>query len=288
MQSIYLFRDADVGLFLKAATEGFAGIELKRLKLVSNFRSLAGIVDWVNETFAPAFPEAEDISSGAVRYSASHGAVASDKEATLGVSIYAVRDNELEAKSIAQRIEAIRKVGGIDESIAILIRSRAHVELIVEEFKSRGIDFRTTNLDPLIECAVVQDLMSLMRAIMHPLDRVAWLSLLRAPWCGLSLTDIHALTQDCLSTPIYTLISSDKKEALSADGQERLKRLEEKLTKAVKLRGRVGLRMLLESLWVELGGPASLKEPGEMRAWSLTMSCFRGLVSVRALIRRSF
>ncbi len=51
MQSIYGFRGANVGLFLKARREGFNGVSLQHLELRCNFRSDGGVVDWVNQTF---------------------------------------------------------------------------------------------------------------------------------------------------------------------------------------------------------------------------------------------
>ena len=45
MQSIYRFREAEVGLFLKARAGGIGNVVLEALELSANFRSQAGIVD---------------------------------------------------------------------------------------------------------------------------------------------------------------------------------------------------------------------------------------------------
>ena len=52
MQSIYRFREAEVGLFLLAWHHGIGSVPLEPLTLSANFRSQAGIVDWVNTAFA--------------------------------------------------------------------------------------------------------------------------------------------------------------------------------------------------------------------------------------------
>src|SRR5690606_32830729 len=56
MQSIYRFRDAEVGQFLLARTRGIGPVELESLVLTRNFRSSPALVHWFNEVFPRVFP----------------------------------------------------------------------------------------------------------------------------------------------------------------------------------------------------------------------------------------
>ena len=61
MQSIYRFREADVGLFLAAQrNRRIGGVALEPLTLTRNFRSQQGLVDWVNATFSSVFSSYDD------------------------------------------------------------------------------------------------------------------------------------------------------------------------------------------------------------------------------------
>ena len=51
--------------------------------------------------------------------------------------------------------------------------------------------FIGVKLEPLADVAVVRDLEALARALESPLDRVAWLAVLRAPFVGLALAGPH-------------------------------------------------------------------------------------------------
>ena len=198
MQSIYRFREAEVGLFLRARAEGVGNVLLTPLELSANFRSQAGIVDWVNRAFAQVMPEREDIASGAVAYTASeavHPPLAGD-----AVEIHPLfKDGPVgEATQVAKIVAGIASLNksaapAKRESVAILVRGRKHLREIVPQLKDAGLAFRAIEIDRLDERPVVQDLVALTRALAHRGDRLAWLAVLRAPWCGLTLADLHAL-----------------------------------------------------------------------------------------------
>src|SRR5690606_4733484 len=69
MQSCYGFRDANVGIFIRCREQGIGSVALEPLNLTVNFRSGAGLVDWVNRHFEAILPPANDINRGAVCYS---------------------------------------------------------------------------------------------------------------------------------------------------------------------------------------------------------------------------
>jgi len=92
----------------------------------------------------------------------------------------------------ATRVVELVKAAG-DAKIAVLVRARSHLGAIVSELKRNKIPFQAIEIDQLSERAVIEDLMALTLALLHPGDRVSWLAILRAPWCGLTLQDLHAL-----------------------------------------------------------------------------------------------
>jgi len=168
MQSIYRFRQADVSLFLKARLEGIGAIQLEPLTLSVNFRSLPGIVEWVNRTFESILPASDDPDSGAVAYSAS----VPGKDGADGViGVHALPDALREADRVVELI-GLQDAG----SAAVLVRSRAHLIEIVNALKRRRIPFQAIEIDQLGERQVVEDLMALTFALtgMRPIGCRGW------------------------------------------------------------------------------------------------------------------
>jgi ATP-dependent helicase/nuclease subunit A len=266
MQSIYRFRDAEVGLFLRTQQSKLIGqIELNPLTLTSNFRSQKKVVDWVNDCFSTVFPNFNDQDLGAVSYSESTAALVEDN--LPGTVIHPIPDSgekdtrqKMEADQISHLIDEIKNKDP-DKTIAILVRARSHLSAIIRSFKETGIDIKAEEIDPLTTRPEIQDLLALMRALLSPWDRVSWLSILRAPWCGLALKDLHRLCEIDGSSTLWQLINDKERIlSLSQDGQTRLKRFNEVMAPTLESFPFANFRDLLEGCWIQLGGPACVNQ----------------------------
>ena len=161
-----------------------------------------------------------------------------------------------------------------DAMIAILVRNRGHLREIVPALKAANIDFLAVDIDPLRTRPVVQDLISLTRALLHPADRIAWFAMLRAPWCGLTLADLTNLADG--ANPIDGTLKPDERTvwellndatrlaSMSADGQVRTARIREVLAVRISQRRRLPLREAVESTWLALRGPACLQDENDL------------------------
>jgi ATP-dependent helicase/nuclease subunit A len=289
MQSIYMFRQAEVELFERTRRhglgEGTAAVNLIPLQLQTNFRSHAGLVDRLNEIFHQVFApgQGEDSRDYHVAFAPSIAA-RSAKSSRPGVHVWPFfRSSKpsLEEKQAAAEAEARRVVNIIQEhwpkveenqrnngeyKIAVLVRARSHLTLITQKLRKENIPFRAIEIEQLGERQEVQDLAALTRALLHPMDRIAWLTVLRAPWCGLTLRDLHTLcgsdSREYASRPVITLLR-ERGELLSEDGHRRAIRVQAVLEDALRGKHRqVSLARWVERTWATLGGHACVDRTG--------------------------
>lgn len=212
MQSIYRFRKAEVGLFLEVAQRGVGELQPGFLNLTDNFRSQAGIVDWVNESFAQLLPKRSDAAAGAIKYSPSSAFHEALPDPAVRFHPAWSRGGGVPAEEQAENIavglvrQALADHAGSKHPVAILVRARSHLGNLTRRLAQEGIRCRAVDLVPLALRPVVADLVQLVRALSHPGDRLAWLSVLRAPFCGLTLESLQRLFGADHVTPVPVLL----------------------------------------------------------------------------------
>jgi ATP-dependent exoDNAse (exonuclease V) beta subunit len=270
MQSIYRFRKADVSLFLQAASHGIGQIKLTHLKLTRNNRSHPQVVDWINQKFKSIFPATDNTLEAAISYR--EFIATRDTVDNEGVQIHALAVDGDEDSAAVYAHEAHYVATLIDQTqrenpsqtIAVLVRSRTHLHALVSEIRRHfnHLKFQAVEIEGLSQRQTVQDALSLTRAMLHRADRVHWLNILRAPWCGLTLADLHTLCAHNHRATIWQLM---QQAALSDDGQARLNHVRSVLSAAFAQQGRVPLRRWLESTWLQLGGGNTLISAGDNR-----------------------
>ena len=199
-QAIYRFRRADIGLFLEVRKHRAADL----IALTGNFRSVPGIIDWVNAVLGGLF--ADGIEGAQPAYEALHAervgvddkVEASPPVILLGgaMDIPTVADVRAEeAREIAATIRRIcdekwpvgdEKVPARLSDITILIRARTGLPILQEVLEAEGVPYRLESSSLVYEAPEVSDLLTILRAIDDPTDQISMVSALRsAPFgCG--------------------------------------------------------------------------------------------------------
>jgi ATP-dependent exoDNAse (exonuclease V) beta subunit len=282
MQSIYSFREADAELFPRVQS---AGLEIPHdeplrfdfAPLRANFRTAPGLVERLNEAFTQIF--AANDGSG-VHFSAAQpareAAASAGEPFTLHLDFVPgiADDAQKEAAHAAQIDEIIALIhsheGHMEAAkarsgkfrIAVLGRARSALAPIAAALRKEKIPIRAVDLEKLAERPEVLDALALARALLNPQDRVAWLGVLRAPWCGLSLEELHTLVGDgapeLLARPVPELLA-ERPTLLSEAGQNSTERVLQAITAAAALRSAqpaLKLGSWLEEIWLLLGGEA--------------------------------
>lgn len=220
MQSIYRFRAAEVGLFLRARQYGIGPVTLTPLALSCNFRSTAAIVEWVNQHFQTIFPQNDDIESGAVRFHSSDPIQAASEWSH--IKAYECSNSVQEAEAMVNVIQAELQTHP-DDDIALLVRSRTQLTEVVQRLRTHDIPFQGVEIDLLSHLPHLRDVWSLTQSLLLPGNRLAWLAFLRSPWCGIDLSDIHRIALFAPKNSIYYALSKlDEIKELTEPGRMRV------------------------------------------------------------------
>jgi len=260
MQSIYRFREADVSLFLQVAnnhnTHVFDNLVIDSLNLTENFRSSHDLVNWFNDTFEQSFPSKNNVLTGAISYAQA----SSNKVGVDGAVVYQLAHSaEQEAQLLVEQVkQSIAEFENETSKVAILVRSRGQLLTLLPALQDANIPFAGVDIQPLKELQAVIDVLALCKAICREDDRVAWLSLLRGPWCGLTLAEIKRIAGRHDLTVWQQISESQIQSELDHETATRLRRFICIIEQAIVQRQQVDLGALARWAWRGLGGEQTL------------------------------
>ncbi len=277
MQSIYRFRNAKVTLFALAQNEGIGATVLTPLALTVNFRSSPSVTNWINHVFADLFPAESDDVTGATAYA--HSVAFKDLPGSVTVHPNFNSSVEDEASQVAQLVKTAVD-SSLEHTVAILVRSRGQATEIYPALQKLGVRYQAVDMDNLGEKPVVRDLLSLTLALRYPHDRLHWLAVVRAPWCGLTAADLNVLMDDSAQTPVIELLQDTARISnMSDDGALRVQSLLRIMLPAVQRSARSTIIPWVESCWLKLGGPAVCRDQSDLDA---SEQCLKKLQQMEA------
>ena len=189
-QSIYRFRGADLAAYL-AARQRFAASGRAVTALSCNFRSVPGVLSFVNECFKELLPEFRPLTS--VRSPLADGPVVHVVGGPFAEKLKADEQRRQEAADCVALIRsALRDAWQVEDEkarewralrlgdIALLLPRRTGLGLLEEALDEAGIGYRIESAELIYRSQEARELLALCRAIDAPGDRVALMSVLRS------------------------------------------------------------------------------------------------------------
>lgn len=247
MQSIYRFRSADVGIFLKVQQQGLPQVCLEPLFLQQNFRSAPRLIHELNSQFQTIFPIEENMMLGGVSFRHAHPARPENPHSELFAHYYT--SPEAQATGIIEIIQEARNFPQI--SIAILVKNRYQLPLILDALKAENLPFQGVDLTALGQLPHIRDVWHITQLLLNPQHRLHELVVLRSPCCGLTMDALQILAQ---AAPKKSLLDKQYINLLDAENQIRFQNLIDAVEEALRWRFQKPfmdiLQELLESLHV--------------------------------------
>ena len=184
-QSIYRFRGADVDIYTRAR-ETFTNDRV--LSIVTNFRSSASVLNFVNNRFSQPLSEPDQAGYKELqpfrRDSSNSQAVVSVVFSTEEKGPASIHENE--AQIVAQICHELISTGYSAKDIALLTPVGTGIHLYERELQSRGISFVTQAGKSFFLLQETQDLVTLTCILANAYDHLALGAFLRGPIVGLT------------------------------------------------------------------------------------------------------
>jgi ATP-dependent helicase/nuclease subunit A len=253
-QSIYGFRNADVRLFnevkeqfelITAGTNASSNITLS-----DSFRFKENVNTFINDTFG-------SILSGSNNnpWEVGYNTLVSGRSDKSGgeVEFALLPENEttdLQAEFIANRIKQI--VNETDYrygEIAILLRTRNHLNEIEEQLRKSGIPFKTIGGIGFYQRQEIYDVYHLIQFLVNPQNDMALIGVLRSPFANISDEGLFFLAMERNKNSYWDILSEvDTVENLSSNDLKRLQLFRQRASRWIQRRDRIEFSELLQEI----------------------------------------
>ncbi len=212
-QSIYRFRRADVTLYLAARHHLCQAAGRVPVTLTANFRTVAPVIDWVNETFGRLIRPAEDRALAdaqpeyqpldAVRPALPGGPpvllLGADAH-DVGTSADEVRRREAAdvaaalVRATSEGWKVSDRHGGVAAArwgdCAVLLPARTSLPALTDALDRAGVPWRAETSSLVYATREIRDLLAALRAVADPSDELALVSALRSSLYGCGDDDL--------------------------------------------------------------------------------------------------
>ena len=207
-QSIYRFRRADIGTYLRAS--GLLGAD--RVVLTANFRSSEAVIDWVNGVFSAVITAQPDVQPEFVALHTcregprDHGSVTVlgvDPHDNSAGDVNAQVLREREAADVARAVAtALRErwpvgdgEGGLRpcraDDIAVLLPARTSLPMLETALSELAVPYRAENSSVVYVAPEIRHLLLALGAAADPTDELALVAALRTPLYGCSDVELY-------------------------------------------------------------------------------------------------
>ncbi len=209
-QSIFRFRRADIGMYLKS--KEVLGRSQAGVRLTTNFRTVAPILDWVNAVFSWLIMGQEDRQPS---YEALDSRRALETDAGPAVTVLGADEHEdrpnastLREREAADVAAVVRQALDPEKpwrvcdprtgvwrdaqakDIAVLVPARTSLPFLEKAFDSQGVPYRAESSSLVYEASEVRDLLGAARAVADPSDALALVTTLRSALFGCGDDDL--------------------------------------------------------------------------------------------------
>jgi len=214
-QSIYRFRRADIAIYKEAIDRLARSPEGTRESITTNFRTVPGVIDWVNEVFGHVFKEGDDRAQQppytkiqAYRPSRSSEAAVVllpvhpealaragrvDQARAVEAALIAGLMNRVVSRkewTVEERDGTIRAASYGD--FALLFRTLTGLDAFEEALRARELPYRVIGGRAFYNRQEIRHLHAILRAIDNPHDALSVAAALRSPFLGCSDEDLVA------------------------------------------------------------------------------------------------